>query len=316
MNLPQKIQMKKIRNKINGVLLLDKPLGMSSNFAIQRVKRLLNAEKIGHTGTLDPMATGLLPICLGEATKFASYLLDGDKEYIATAQLGVVTDSGDSEGNIVANNAVDTTLELIHAAIAKFSGEITQVPPMYSALKFNGRPLYEYARAGINIERPARNVTIHNIELVSYDEQLQQICFIAKVSKGTYIRTLAEDIGNELGCGASLIALRRTQSNQFMIADTVQVSELENIANWQDVKLLPIDILCEDLTKYEINQATFIGIQNGNPALLGSVDEVLINKTVRIYYCSRFLGIAEINLIDNQAWLSPKRLLQNIAGII
>lgn len=308
--------MKKIRNKINGVLLLDKPLGMSSNFAIQRVKRLLNAEKIGHTGTLDPMATGLLPICLGEATKFASYLLDGDKEYIATAQLGVVTDSGDSEGNIVANNTVDTTLELIHAAIAKFSGEITQVPPMYSALKFNGRPLYEYARAGINIERPARNVIIHNIELVNYDEQLQQICFIAKVSKGTYIRTLAEDIGNELGCGASLIALRRTQSNQFMIADTVQITELENIANWQDVKLLPIDILCEDLTKYEINQATFIGIQNGNPALLGSVDEVLINQMVRVYYCSRFLGIAEINLIDNQVWLSPKRLLQNIAGII
>lgn len=308
--------MKKIRNKINGVLLLDKTLGMSSNFAIQRVKRLLNAEKIGHTGTLDPMATGLLPICLGEATKFASYLLDGDKEYIATAQLGVVTDSGDSEGNIVASNTVNTTLELIQAAIAKFKGEITQVPPMYSALKFNGRPLYEYARAGISVERPARNVTIHSIELVSYDEQLQQICFIAKVSKGTYIRTLAEDIGNELGCGASLIALRRTQSNQFMIADTVQITELENLVNWQDVKLLPIDVLCEDLTKYEINQTTFIGIENGNPALLGSVDEILINQMVRIYYCSKFLGIAEINLINNQAWLAPKRLLQNIAGII
>jgi tRNA pseudouridine55 synthase len=216
----------------------------------------------------------------------------------------------------VANNIVDTTLELIHAAIAKFSGEITQVPPMYSALKFNGRPLYEYARAGINIERPARNVIIHNIGLVSYDDQLQQICFIAKVSKGTYIRTLAEDIGNELGCGASLIGLRRTQSNQFMIADAVQITELENLVNWQDVNLLPIDILCEDLTTYEINQATFIGIQNGNPARLGSVDEILINQMVRIYYCSRFLGIAEINLIDNQVWLSPKRLLQNIAGII
>ena len=166
MILLTKVMMKKIRNQINGLLLLDKPLGLSSNRAIQRVKWILNAEKVGHTGTLDPLATGLLPVCLGEATKFANYLLDGDKEYLATAQLGVVTDSGDSEGNLVATNLVNTNLTEIQTALQKFTGEISQIPPMYSALKHNGRPLYEYAREGIVIERKVRQVVIHELELI------------------------------------------------------------------------------------------------------------------------------------------------------
>ena len=203
MILVTKVMMKKIRNQINGLLLLDKPLGLSSNRAIQRVKWILNAEKVGHTGTLDPLATGLLPVCLGEATKFANYLLDGDKEYLATAQLGIVTDSGDSEGKLVATNPVDTDLTKIQVALQYFTGAISQIPPMYSALKHNGRPLYEYAREGIEIERKVRQIVVHQLELISYDPELQQINFRAKVSKGTYIRSLINDIGNYLGCGAA-----------------------------------------------------------------------------------------------------------------
>lgn len=308
--------MKKIRNQINGVILLDKPLEMSSNFAIQKVKRILNAEKVGHTGTLDPMATGLLPICLGEATKFASYLLDGDKEYIATAQLGIITDSGDSEGNIVANNIVNTDLNTINCAVSNFTGNITQVPPMYSALKYNGRPLYEYAREGIIIDRPARNVSIHELELVNYNAELQQITFRARVSKGTYIRTLAEDIGNYLGCGASLIALRRTQSNQFNVVDSYQFSDLENILDWQILNIMPVDVLCSDLPIYEINNEMFVWIKNGNPCSVSNIENRFYNSMVRLYLNGKFLGIAEIRLVSNKVMIFPKRMISNLNSLI
>lgn len=304
--------MKKIRNQINGVLLLDKPLGLSSNSAIQRVKYLLNAEKVGHTGTLDPLATGLLPVCLGEATKFASYLLDGDKEYIATAQLGVVTDSGDAEGNIVATNIVNTSLALIEQAINKFRGAITQIPPMYSALKHNGRPLYEYARAGITIERPSRNVIIHELELLNYNPELQQIMFRARVSKGTYIRTLAEDIGNALGCGASLVQLRRTHSNLFSIDNAYAIDDLLQVENWQELHILPVDILCQDLAKFTIDDKLLPAISNGNKCKLVNMqqDDPLINQSVRVYHQDKFMGIAELQLHHGIVELCPKRMMK------
>lgn len=314
MILPTKVMMKKIRNQINGLLLLDKPLGLSSNRAIQRVKWILNAEKVGHTGTLDPLATGLLPVCLGEATKFANYLLDGDKEYFATAQLGIVTDSGDSEGKLVANNPVNTNLNAIQEALEHFTGAISQIPPMYSALKHNGRPLYEYAREGIEIERKVRHVIIHELELVEYKADLQQIIFRAKVSKGTYIRTLAEDIGNLLGCGASLVALRRMQTNQFLLANACSLEDLESITDLSELNLLSPAILCEQLSAYSITAEQYSAIKFGNPVHL---DELPVNSTleeeVRIYAGEHFLGVATITQRYERLWLAPKRIISGLA---
>lgn len=314
MILVMKVMMKKIRNQINGLLLLDKPLGLSSNRAIQRVKWILNAEKVGHTGTLDPLATGLLPVCLGEATKFANYLLDGDKEYLATAQLGIVTDSGDSEGKLVATNPVDTDLTKIQVALQYFTGAISQIPPMYSALKHNGRPLYEYAREGIEIERKVRQIVVHQLELISYDPELQQINFRAKVSKGTYIRTLAEDIGNELGCGASLIALRRTQTNQFLLADACSLEDLEQIADLSELRLLSPAILCEQLASYTVSPEQYLAIKFGNPVHLNELPEdLLLEQEVKIYANQHFLGVATITQRYERLWLAPKRIVSGLA---
>lgn len=315
MILVTKVMMKKIRNQINGLLLLDKPLGLSSNRAIQRVKWILNAEKVGHTGTLDPLATGLLPVCLGEATKFANYLLDGDKEYLATAQLGIITDSGDSEGKLVAANPVDTDLTKIQAALQLFTGAISQIPPMYSALKHNGRPLYEYAREGIEIERKVRQVVIHQLELISYNAELQQITFRAKVSKGTYIRTLAEDIGNELGCGASLIALRRTQTNQFLLADACSLEDLEQITDLSELQLLSPAILCEQLVDYTVSPEQYLAIKFGNPVHLNELPEgLLLEQEVKIYANQHFLGVATITERYERLWLAPKRIVSGLAA--
>lgn len=298
---------RKIRNQIDGILLLDKPLGISSNQAINKVKYLLNATKVGHTGTLDPMATGLLPVCLGEATKFASYLLDGDKEYHATMQLGVVTDTGDAEGKVIAQNNVNVSLELIQLALGKFVGEIDQIPPMYSALKYNGQPLYEYARAGITIERQARKVSIYELELVNYDRPTQQVEFRALVSKGTYIRTLAEDIGNLLGCGASLVALRRTRTNQFSINDAITIEKIaEDISN---LPLLPIDSILPDLNSYQINDEQYIKVGHGNVC---EINEQVDSGKYRLYYHSKFLGVAEIVKDSGISQLRPKRMVQQI----
>ena len=259
--------MKKIRNKINGVLLLNKPLGISSNDAIQKVKYILNAEKVGHTGTLDPLAAGQLPVCLGEATKFANFLLDGDKEYIATAKLGIITDTGDAEGKVIATNQVKTSLIAIKEALIKFTGVITQIPPMYSALKHKGKALYEYARDGIIIEREARQITVHAIELLEYNDIDNLVVFKTTVSKGTYIRTLAEDIGNSLGCGASLIALARTKTNKFMLQNSLTIEELGQLSN-NNLPILPVDILCNDLPIVNIVDADYAYVKNGNQCLI------------------------------------------------
>ena len=299
--------MKKIRNKINGVLLLNKPLGISSNDAIQKVKYILNAEKVGHTGTLDPLATGLVPVCLGEATKFANFLLDGDKEYIATAKLGIITDTGDAEGKVIATNQVKTSLIAIKEALIKFTGVITQIPPMYSALKHKGKALYEYARDGIIIEREARQITVHAIELLEYNDIDNLVVFKTTVSKGTYIRTLAEDIGNSLGCGASLIALARTKTNKFMLQNSLTIEELGQLSN-NNLPILPVDILCNDLPIVNIVDADYAYVKNGNQCLIQNY--LNINGMVRIYYQDRFLGVGDLITIDSCSKLSPKRMIK------
>ena len=214
---------------LDGVLLLDKPEGLSSNHALQRARRTLNAQKAGHTGMLDPFATGLLVCCMGRATKICAAMLDADKAYRATLAFGEETDSGDLTGNVVARAAdfggVDE--QALREVLARFVGQIQQVPPMYSALKRDGRPLYEYARAGIEVEREPRTVTVHGIELVRWDARSAVID--VSCSKGTYIRTLAQDIGRALGCGAHLSALSRTRVGPFALADAVTLDALQSM---------------------------------------------------------------------------------------
>ena len=233
------------RRAVHGVLLLDKPLGWSSNDALQKAKWLLRAEKAGHTGTLDPLATGLLPLCFGAATKFSQVSLDADKAYRATLCLGERTSTGDREGNVITTRPVQVTAESLHAAIARFTGSIAQLPPMHSALKKDGKALYEYARAGLDVERTPRQVCIHAIDIVSVHDA--ELVIDVRCSKGTYIRTLAEDIGEALGCGAHLSGLRRTASGPLMLAGAVSLADLEAMAEPERLALLqPVDTLLAD----------------------------------------------------------------------
>ncbi len=233
---------KKTRLAINGVLLLDKPVGWSSNDALIKAKRLLNAIKAGHTGTLDPFATGLLPLCFGEATKFSADLLDADKTYQTVVHLGVTTNTGDTEGEVIQTREVSVTEAQIHAVLDTYRGDIMQVPPMYSALKRDGKPLYEYAREGITLEREARPVTIHLLEFVKYEAPF--LTLNVRCSKGTYIRVLGEDIGHALGCGAHLNALRRTQVGHLVLENTVTLDQLIAMSEEQrDALLAPVDAL-------------------------------------------------------------------------
>jgi len=213
---------------VDGLLLLDKPSGITSTAALQRARRVLQAEKAGHTGTLDPLASGLLPLCFGQATKFARFLLDADKRYTATLRFGLTTTTGDADGEPLRQRPVAVDEPALRAALARFTGDIEQVPPMYSALKRDGRPLYEYARAGIELERASRPVTIHAIDLLSFDGERAVID--VRCSKGTYIRVLAEDIGEALDCGAHLGALRRTASSGWILAQAVALADLEALA--------------------------------------------------------------------------------------
>ncbi|MBC7732242.1 MAG: tRNA pseudouridine(55) synthase TruB [Bacteriovorax sp.] len=234
-----------IRRAVHGVLLLDKPIGLSSNDALQKAKRLFRAEKAGHTGTLDPLATGLLPLCFGAATKFSQISLDADKRYLATLKLGVTTTTADAEGAVLARREVDVTRAQMEAACAQFTGPILQVPPMHSALKRDGKPLYEYARAGIDVEREARAVTIHHIVVVAGQDDAWTLD--VSCSKGTYIRTLAEDIGKVLGCGAHLSALRRTASGALTLAGAHTLEQLASMSEAErDTRLMPADALVAD----------------------------------------------------------------------
>lgn len=234
------------RRALHGVLLLDKPLGLSSNDALQKAKRLFRAEKAGHTGTLDPLATGLLPLCFGAATKFSQVALDADKRYTATLKLGQTTTTGDAEGEVRETRPVPAlTLEQIEQACAACTGLIDQVPPMHSALKHEGRALYEYAREGVEIEREARRITIHRIDIVSWQADLLEID--VHCSKGTYIRTLAESMGELLGCGAHLVALRRTGSGALALQGAVTLDALADMTESErDACLMPVDTLVAD----------------------------------------------------------------------
>jgi tRNA pseudouridine55 synthase len=231
-----------VRRAVHGVLLLDKPLGLSSNDALQKAKRLYRAEKAGHTGTLDPLATGLLPLCFGAATKFSQVSLDADKAYRATLRLGQRTRTGDAEGEVVETRAVTVDRQAIAAALARCTGDIEQLPPMHSALKHRGRALYDYARAGLEVERKARHVRIHEIRLVEW--QGERLVLDVRCSKGTYIRTLGESIGELLGCGAHLSALRRTGSGALDLADAFTLEQLGALSEAErDARLLPADAL-------------------------------------------------------------------------
>ena len=240
---PQRVRIP--RRAVHGVLLLDKPLGLSSNDALQKAKRLYRAEKAGHTGTLDPLASGLLPLCFGAATKFSQISLDADKRYTATLKLGITTSTADAEGDVLSTRAVNVSREQMEQACTRFTGLIHQVPPMHSALKRDGRPLYEYARAGIEVEREARQVTIHRIDILSG----QDVTWVLDVrcSKGTYIRTLAEDIGEALGCGAHLSGLRRTGSGPLTLDAALTLEQLAEMTEYQrDAALQDADMLLAD----------------------------------------------------------------------
>ena len=240
---PQRVRIQ--RRAVHGVLLRVKPLGLSSNDALQKAKRLYRAEKAGHTGTLDPLASGLLPLCFGAATKFSQISLDADKRYTATLQLGITTRTADAEGDVLQTRDVNVTREQMEQTCARFTGPIHQVPPMHSALKRDGKPLYEYARAGIEVEREARQVTIHRIDILSGHDDVWTLD--VRCSKGTYIRTLAEDIGEALGCGAHLSGLRRTGSGPLTLDAALTLEQLAQMTEAQrDAALQDADMLLAD----------------------------------------------------------------------
>jgi tRNA pseudouridine55 synthase len=250
------------RRRLDGVLLLDKPSGVSSNAALQRAKRSLGADKAGHTGTLDPLASGLLPLCFGEATKFARFLLDADKRYVAVVRFGVTTTTQDAEGEVVDTRPVDVDRARVLAALPAFTGTIRQVPPAHSALKYRGRSHYEYARAGIDVPRPPRDVRVAALALTAWtppDATLDVVC-----GKGTYVRALAADLGAALGCGAHLEALRRVAAGGFDVADAVTLDALERLPMDERVALLrPVDCLLAGLPRVDLDAADAAAVCSG-----------------------------------------------------
>lgn len=273
------------RERIDGVLLLDKPSGMSSNAALQQAKRRLNAAKAGHTGTLDPLATGLLPLTFGEATKFSQMLLDADKVYEAVVRLGVETDSGDAEGQVIATADVAYEPAALDAALDALRGEIEQIPPMHSALKRDGKPLYEYARAGIEVERAPRRVTIHALDCLSATGE--EITLRVHCSKGTYIRTLAIDLGRALGCGGHLTALRRTAIGAFDLEQAV-TPEMLNEAAEPKALLAPADALVAAFEHVDLDEASGAAMLRGREVAAPGREGL-----VRLYCQGRFIGLGE-----------------------
>jgi tRNA pseudouridine55 synthase len=316
------------RRVLDGVLLLDKPIGLSSNDALMRAKYLLLAKKAGHTGTLDPLASGLLPLCFGEATKFSQDLLDAEKTYEATVRLGVRTTTGDAEGEVIETLPVNCDRVALDAVLPRFRGAIEQIPPMYSALKRDGRPLYEYARAGQTLERAARPVTIHLLEVMQCDLPGEpEFKMRVSCSKGTYIRTLAEDIGASLGCGAHLVALRRTGVGVLILDDAVTLDQLD--AATPDTRaawLQPIDILLSTFTALhldaELTQRFLQGQRLRLPDALQAVlagsdmcdtghDNAPNPRRVRVYDASEhLLGMARYT----EGLLAPERLISTQGG--
>lgn len=296
MNAPRRAP----RRAVDGVLLLDKPLGLTSNAALQSARRLYNAAKAGHTGTLDPLATGLLPLCFGEATKFAGELLDADKTYAATLRLGITTDSADAEGKQLVVRPVQVSRQEVASVLRRFIGEIMQVPPMHSALKRDGKPLYEYARQGIELDRPPRRVHIQAIELREFGGETLSIS--VDCSKGTYIRTLAEDIGEALGCGAHLAALRRTRIGGLRLEQAVMLVDLEamDLAR-RDALLSPPDSLLLELPRADLAEVDAGRLVHGQPIRWSGP-----GGRWRAYAGPAFLGLCELG---DDGWLKPRRLI-------
>ncbi len=298
-------QFRRVTRPLDGVLLFDKPLELSSNTALQKVRRLYHAEKAGHTGTLDPLATGLLPVCFGEATKFTIALLDADKSYRATIRLGQRTTTGDAEGEVIETRPVAVDETQVLAVLAKFMGETRQLPPMHSAIKHQGKPLYEYIRKGETVERELRTVFIRELKL----ERLEgdELEFSVLCSKGTYVRTLAEDISEMLGCGGHLIALRRTGIGAFSLAHAYTLAQLEAMDEVQrDACVMPLDSLVQDLPRLELDEVQANRMAQGQR--LGLSDAYPDGKR-RLYAAGRFIGLGELA----NGRLAPSRLLSSVA---
>lgn len=300
---------KRQRVPVHGVLLLDKHAGDSSNDVLIKAKRLLNAQKAGHTGTLDPFATGLLPLCFGEATKFAQDLLDAEKTYETVLHLGRTTNTGDTEGEVVAEFPVDVTLQAIEAVLARFRGPISQVPPMYSALKRDGKPLYEYARAGITLEREARNVVIHELEMLGYEQPY--LSLRVKCSKGTYVRVLGEDIGAALGCGAHLNALRRTQVGPLSLDKAITLETLAAMdEDERKAALAPVHALLSSFEAVQLPESLAKRFQHGQRLTLEKEGLPLPKQAGRVAVYRADNG----SLLGTAVWhdygvLAPERLI-------
>ena len=281
--------MKPARQPIDGVLLLNKPVGITSNAALQKAKWLLNAKKAGHTGTLDPFADGLLPLCFGEATKFSAYLLESDKHYRATMLLGITTTTGDPEGAILSERSVAASCDDICAVLPRYRGETEQIPPMHSALKHQGKPLYEYARAGIEIDRPPRKVRISALELVECKPP--HVIFDVQCSAGTYIRTLAQDIGAALGCGAHLTGLCRTRVGGFALSQAHSLAALEALPAAERIStLLPVDAMLTHLPRIDLPSTDVMALTQGRSVPYASS----LQGLVRLYAEDmHFIGLAE-----------------------
>jgi tRNA pseudouridine55 synthase len=308
MRMKTEARPKRVRVPVHGVLLLDKPAGLSSNDALIKAKRLLNAEKAGHTGTLDPFATGLLPLCFGEATKFAQDLLDADKTYETVVHLGTVTSTGDTEGEVIGTKPVAVTAEQIAAVLASFRGPIDQVPPMHSALKRDGRPLYEYARAGITLEREARRVTIHALTLLSWETPFLRLSVTC--SKGTYIRVLGEDIGAALGCGAHLNALRRTAVGTLSLAQATTLDQLAEFPEQERATgLAPVDALLSSFPVLALDTELSRRFLHGQRLALAGMPGLPAAGRVRVYRQGdqQLLGTAQLM---EYGVLAPERLVR------
>jgi len=299
---------RKSGRNVHGILLLDKRLGVSSNKALQEVRRLFNANKAGHTGSLDPLATGLLPLCFGEATKVSALMLDDNKRYQVVVQLGVMTDTGDAEGIVIETKPVpELSIDEIQACLKQFTGEIDQVPPMYSALKHNGKKLYELAREGKTVERKARHITIFELKLLDFSED--QLTLDVFCSKGTYIRSLAEDIGHMLGCGGTVKVLRRLDAGQFSIENARTIEQLTQMDEQSLFQcLINVDKPLETLPAVQLSDEQAGRIKQGQ-----SLNHLMIPKKqgmVRMYNAEVFLGLGEM-LLDGK--LAPKKLF-NMVG--
>jgi len=300
-------QVRRPKRRVDGVLLLDKPYQISSNGALQKVRWMFNAAKAGHTGVLDPLATGLLPVCFGEATKFSSYLLDADKGYRATLKFGAVTTTGDIEGEVLRERPANFSEADLLAAMGKFIGPISQVPPMFSALKFQGKALYEYAREGVEIERKARDVTIHSLKLISFDPAGESAVIDVQCSKGTYVRTLAEDIGEVLGCGAHLTGLRRTTTAGFTLEDAVTPEQVEAVPYEDRLGLLlSPDILVMHFPEVSLGEPEFGKFMHGQAVHIAEKHDIMARLRVYRKATREFLGLGEAKA---DGLLQPLRLM-------